>query len=117
MNTVSTPVSGFGVWPAPGLSQTGRHTARAITAVATVGLAAWSGSGIAGANTDRERESCALMDDHAMAIHMGFSSYPSEYAFAVLSTEMAPLDAAHVIRAATIDDCPNHAADLPVDWQ
>jgi hypothetical protein len=52
-----------------------------------------------------------------MAIHMGFSSSPSEYAFAVLSTEMPPLDAAHVMRAATNDDCPNHAADLPVDWQ
>jgi len=99
------------------IKATGRHTARAITALATVGLVAWSGSGIARADTNHEREACALLDDHAGAIHSGYSSYPSEYAFAVLSTEMPPLDAAHVIRAATNDDCPNHAADLPADWQ
>ena len=39
-----------------------------------------------------------------------------QYAFAVLSTEMAPEDAAHVLTAATRDDCPNHAADLPPGW-
>jgi hypothetical protein len=96
---------------------TGRHATRAITAMVAVGLAVWSGAGIARADTNREREACALMDDHGTAIHFGYSSYPSEYAFAVLSTEIAPLDAAHVIRAATIDVCPNHAADMPGDWQ
>ncbi len=96
---------------------TGRSAIRAITTMVTAGLAAWSGAGIAHADTNREREACVLMDDHGTAIHLGYSSYPSEYAFAVLSTEMPPVDAAHVIRAATVDDCPNHAADLPADWQ
>jgi hypothetical protein len=47
----------------------------------------------------------------------GYSSYAGQYAFVVLSTEMPPLEAAHVLKAATVDDCPNHAGDLPVDWQ
>jgi hypothetical protein len=96
---------------------TGQHTIRVMTTLATVGLAAWCGSGIAHADNDHEQEACALMDDHATAIHLGYSSYPSQYAFAVLSTEMPPADAAHVLLAATRDDCPNHAADLPADWR
>ena len=88
-----------------------------LTAMATVCLAAWFGSGIAHADTNREREACALMDDHASAMINGYSSYAGQYAFVVLSHEMPPLDAAHVLKAATIDVCPNHAGDLPVDWQ
>jgi hypothetical protein len=94
-----------------------RHAARAITAMAAVGLAAWAGTGIGQADNNREREACALMDDHSSAMINGYSSYPGQYAFVVLSTEMPPLDAAHVLKAATIDVCPNHAGDLPVDWQ
>jgi hypothetical protein len=90
---------------------------RRIAAMVTVGLAARSGSGIAQANNNREREACALMDDHATAMSQGYSSYAGQCAFVVLSTEMPPLDAAHVLKAATIDESPNHAGDLPVDWQ
>ncbi|WP_156748425.1 hypothetical protein [Mycobacterium sp. E3198] len=57
------------------------------------------------------------MDDHADAMINGYSSYPSEYAFVVLSREIPPLEAAHVLRAATRDVCPNHAGDMPRDWQ
>ena len=95
-------------------SFSGKH---AIRALVTVGLAAWSGSGIAHADNNHEQQACALMDDSATAIHLGYSSNgTAEYAFAVLSTEMPPADAAHVLVAATHDDCPNHAADLPPGW-
>ncbi|ORW86693.1 hypothetical protein AWB92_25340 [Mycobacterium sp. IEC1808] len=96
---------------------TGRSATRAITTAAAVGLAAWFGTGFAHSDTNREREACALMDDHADAMIQGYSSYAGQYAFVVLSKEMPPLDAAHVLKAATIDVCPNHAGDLPVDWQ
>ncbi|WP_156764096.1 hypothetical protein [Mycobacterium sp. 852002-50816_SCH5313054-b] len=80
-------------------------------------MAAWFGSGIAHSDPNYEQQACALMDDHATAVHLGYSSYPSEYAFSVLSKEMPPLDAAHILRAATHDVCPNHAGDMPQDWQ
>jgi hypothetical protein len=96
---------------------TGQHTIRAITTTVTVGLATWCGSGIAHADNNHEQEACALMDDYATAIHLGYSSTPVQYALAVLSTEMPPVDAGHVLLAATRDDCPNHAADLPAGWQ
>jgi hypothetical protein len=99
------------------IKATDRHATRAVTTMAAVGLAAWAGIGIAYADNNREREACALMDDHGTAMMEGYSSYPGQYAFVVLSTEMPPLDAAHVLKAATIDVCPNHAGDLPVDWQ
>ncbi|OBH08449.1 MULTISPECIES: hypothetical protein [unclassified Mycobacterium] len=95
----------------------GGHAIRVITTAALVGLAAWFGFGTAHADTNHERQACALMDDHADAMRNGYSSYPSEYAFVVLSTEMPPLEAAHTLRAATQDVCPGHAADLPRDWQ
>ncbi len=95
----------------------GRHPIRIIATTAAVGLAAWGGAGIAHADTNHEQQACALMDDHVDAVRQGYSSYPGQYAFVVLSTEMAPLDAAHVLRAATNDVCPGHAADLPQDWQ
>ena len=88
-----------------------------ITTVMTVGLAAWCGSGIAHADDSHEQQACALMDDYGTAIHLGYSNGTAQYAFAVLSTEMPPVDAAHVLLAATRDDCPNHAADLPDDWR
>jgi hypothetical protein len=89
-----------------------------ITTMVTVGLAAWSGFGIAHADNNHEQEACALMDDSATAIHLGYSTNGTyQYAFAVLSTEMPPVDAAHVLLAATRDDCPNHAADLPAGWR
>ena len=74
------------------------------------------GSGIAQADNNHEQQACALMDDHATAISLGYTATPVQYAFAVLSTEMPPEDAAHVLAAATHDDCPNHAADLPPGW-
>ena len=94
-----------------------RHTIKVITTAAMVGLATGFGSGTAHADTTHEQQACALMDDHADAMRNGYSSYPSEYAFSVLSTEMPPLEAAHTLRAATHDVCPGHAADLPGDWQ
>jgi hypothetical protein len=30
---------------------------------------------------------------------------------------MPPVDAAHVLLAAALDDCPNHMNELPADWQ
>jgi hypothetical protein len=65
---------------------------------------------IAYADNNHEQEACALLDDHASSIHLGYTSTPVQYAFAVLSTEMPAVDAAHVLLAATRDDCPNHAA-------
>lgn len=94
-----------------------RHAVRAMTALATLGLAAWSGSGMAHADSKYERQACALMDDYATAISKGYSSYPAQYAFTVLSTELPPEEAGHVLAAATHDDCPNHAADLPSGWR
>jgi hypothetical protein len=55
---------------------TGNHTIRAIATTVTVGLAAWCGAGIAHADNNHEQEACALMDDHATAIHLGYSSTP-----------------------------------------
>ncbi len=82
-----------------------------------IGVAVWCGSGSAQADPNHEQQACALMDDHATAVSQGYASYPGQYAFVVLSTEMPPLDAAHVLRAATHDVCPGHAAELPPDWQ
>ncbi len=95
----------------------GRHAIRLVATTATLGVAVWCGSGIAHAVPNYEQQACALMDDHATAIRLGYSSYPSEYAYSVLSREIAPVDAAHVLRAATRDVCPNHAGDMPGDWQ
>jgi len=95
---------------------TARPGIRAITTMATAALGAWCACGIGHADTDHEREACALMDDHATAIDLGYSATPVQYAFAVLSSEMPAEDAAHVIAAATRDDCPKHAADLPPGW-
>ncbi|WP_156690414.1 hypothetical protein [Mycobacterium sp. Marseille-P9652] len=75
------------------------------------------GSGVARADNNHEREACALMDDHASAIHLGYGSTPAQYAMAVLSTEMPPVDAAHTLLAATNDYCPGHAGDLPDGWR
>ena len=94
-----------------------QRTIRAIAAVVTMGVAAWCGSGIAHADTNHERQACALMDDPASAISLGYGESTMQYAFAVLSTEMPSVDAAHVLLAATRDDCPNHAGDLPDNWQ
>jgi len=96
---------------------THQRTIRAVAAVVTVGVAAWCGSGIAHADSNHERQACTLMDDSASAVRMGFGESTMQYAFAVLSTEMTPVDAAHVLLAATHDDCPNHAGDLPDNWQ
>jgi hypothetical protein len=90
---------------------------KAVTTMVTVGLAAWCGAGIAHADDNHEREACALLGDSATAIHLGYTSTTGQYAFAVLSTQMSPADAAHVLQAATRDDCPDHAADLPDGWR
>jgi hypothetical protein len=95
----------------------GKNTIRAITVIVAVGLAEWWGSGIAHADNNHEQEACALMDDSSTAIHLGYGESTMQYAYAVLSTEMPPVDAAHVLLAATRDDCPNHAADLPAGWR
>lgn len=96
---------------------TGQQAIRLVATTATVGVAVWCGSGIAHAEPNYEQQACALMDDHADAMIDGYSSYPSEYAFVVLSREIPPLEAAHILRAATRDVCPNHAGDMPRDWQ
>jgi hypothetical protein len=88
-----------------------------MTSMMMVGLFAWCGSGIAYADKNHQQEACALMDDHATAISLGYSSTPVHYALSVLSTQMPPEEAGHVILAATQQDCPNHAADLPAGWQ
>ena len=99
---------------------TRQHTIRAATIMATVGLAAWCGSGIgsgiAHADANQEREACALMDDSASARHNGYGNSTFSYAFAVLSREISSEEAGHVLLAATRDDCPNHAADVPAGW-
>ena len=99
---------------------TRNHTFRAVAAVGIVGMAAWCGagigSGIAHADTNHEREACALMDDSASARHNGYGNSTFSYAFAVLSREMPSEEAGHVLLAATRDDCPNHAADVPAGW-
>jgi len=99
---------------------TRQYTVATITTMATAALVAWCGSGLAHAGTDHadnnhEREACALMDDYPGMLRTGAFDIVA-YAFAVLSTEMPPTDAAHVIAAATHDDCPNHAAALPYGW-
>jgi hypothetical protein len=96
---------------------TSRLRIAAVTTAGAISLVALSGSGIARADNDHEREACALMDDKASAIHFGYSSVPVQYAFTVLSREMPAEEAAHTLLAATRDDCPNHAADLPPGWQ
>ncbi len=96
----------------------GKHMNRAITVIAGMSVAAWcAGAGIAHADDNREREACALMDDSAAAIHLGYGESVLQYAYAVLSTEIPPDAAAHVLLAATRDSCPNHAADLPPGWR
>jgi len=105
------------LWRVERTKATGKHAIRAVTTIATVGLAAWCGPGIAHADNSHEQEACALMNDYATAIHLGYEDSTASYAFAVLSTEMPPVDAAHVLLAATRDDCPNHAADLPAGWR
>jgi hypothetical protein len=95
----------------------GRHRIRAITVMVAVGLAEWCGSGIAHADNNHEQEACALMDDSATAIHLGYSSTTAQYALAVLSKKMPPVEAAHVLLTATKTVCPNHAADLPAGWR
>ena len=99
---------------------TGPHAIRVMTTMATVGLGAWCGSGIgsgiAQADDNHEQEACALMNDYGTAIHLAHGESTEQYAFAVHSTEMPPAEAAHVLVAATRDDCPNHAADLPPGW-
>ncbi len=96
---------------------TGKHTIRAFTSMVAVGVAEWCGSGIAHADNDHEQKACALMNDYATPMHLGYGESTLQYAYAVLSTEMPPADAAHVLLAATRDDCPNHAADVPPGWQ
>ncbi len=98
------------------IKATGHHTIRLLATTATVGVAVWFGSGVAHADPNYEQQACSLMDDQATAIHLGYSSYPSQYAFSVLSREMPALDAAHVLKAATHDLCPNHAGDMPQGW-
>jgi len=92
-----------------------QHTIRAIAAMATAGLFAWCGSGIAHAD-NHERQACALIDDYAGAIHNGYSTSTLQYAYAVLSTEMPADEAGHVLAAAAHNTCPNHVADLPAGW-
>ncbi len=92
---------------------TGKHTIRAITTIVTVGLAAWCGSGIAHADNNHEQEACALMNDYATAMHRGYEDSTAQYAFAVLSTEMPPVDAAHVLLAATRDMTTPPLAEFP----
>lgn len=88
-----------------------KRTVRALAPMLMAGLTPWCGAATGHADTNREREACALMDDHATAIRLGYSLTP------VLSTEMPPEDAGHALPAATRDACPSHAADLPPGWR
>ena len=97
-----------------GTKATGQHTVRILTAVAAAGLAAWFGCGSAHADSSREREACALMDDYATSMNVGLA--PLDYAMRVLSKEISPVDAAPVVAAAAHDDCPKRLADLPPGW-
>lgn len=97
-----------------GTKATGQHTVRILTAIAAAGLAAWCGCGSAHADNNREREACALMDDYATSMNVGLA--PLDYAMRVLTKEISPVDAAHVVAAAARDDCPKHLADLPPGW-
>ncbi len=94
----------------------GRRTIQAVATVMTVGLASWWGSGIAHADSSHEQQACALMSDYGTAIHLGYGSSTGQYALAVLSTEMPTAEADNVLVAATHNQCPNHAADLPFGW-
>jgi hypothetical protein len=70
------------------INVTGKRPIRAITTMMTVGLAAWCGAGIAHADNNHEQEACALMNDYATAIHLGYGESTMQYALAVLSTVM-----------------------------
>lgn len=81
-------------------------------------MAAWcGGAATAHATPDHEQEACALMDDSASAIHLGYGNSTAQYAYAVLSTKMPAEVAAQVVSAATRNRCPAHAAGLPPGWQ
>jgi hypothetical protein len=86
-----------------------------MEAMLAVGVAGWSGSGIARADSNREKEACALMDDYGTMIHL--SEEPAWHAPRVLSTEMLRGEAELVLGAAVTNYCPNHAADLPPGWR
>jgi hypothetical protein len=94
---------------------TGKHAIRAITACTAVLLAEWSGSGIAHADSNHEKQACALMDDYGTQGQLG--EEPVLYALQVLSTEIPRGEAGLVIGAAVTDYCPNHASDLPPGWR
>ncbi|PRI16561.1 hypothetical protein B2J96_04425 [Mycobacterium shigaense] len=85
------------------------------TLVTAAGLAAWFGTGVVHADSARDREACALMDDYAGSMHVGLT--PVDYAMRALSKEMPPLDAAHAIADGARNDCPRHIGDLPDGWR
>ena len=73
------------------------------------------GCPVALADTNREREACALMDDYGAMGQRG--EEPVLYALSVLSTEMPRVEADRGITAAVNDYCPKHAADLAPGWR
>ncbi|MHA7652824.1 hypothetical protein ACX9NE_25100 [Mycobacterium sp. ML4] len=102
---------------APRRKRLGKHLGGAALVIAAASLCAWHSRAVAYADTNREREACALMSDYAAAIHWGYGNSSLHYAYAVLSREMPAEDAAHLLYAATRDQCPDHAADLPAGWR
>ena len=79
-----------------------------------VGLASLFGSGIAHADSSREKEACQLMDDPA-GPQLGYA--PAEYAFMMLRAKMSAEDARNLMSEAAQDICPNHITDLPAGWR
>ncbi len=85
-----------------------------IAAGGLVVLAALFGSGIANADSDREKEACQLMDDPAGA-EMGYA--PAEYAYMMLRAKMSAESARNAMSLGAQDYCPNHITDLPAGWR
>jgi hypothetical protein len=87
---------------------------RTTTKIVAGGLSAWprcSGSGIAHADSNQEKDACQLMDDPT-GPQLGYA--PAEYAFMQLRAKMSAEDARNVMSEGAHDFCPNHIIDLPV---
>jgi len=85
-----------------------------IAAGGLVVLASLFGSGIANADSDREKEACQLMDDPVGA-EMGYA--PAEYAYMMLRAKMSAESARNAMSLGAQDYCPNHITDLPAGWR
>lgn len=85
-----------------------------IAAGGLVALAWAFGTGVAQADSNREKEACQLMDDPAGA-QSGYA--PAEYAYMMLRAEMSPEAARNAMSEGAYEFCPNHITDLPAGWR